>query len=390
MAEPAPRIAAAEVWLVPTGWRNAVILELTAEDGTTGIGEAGIAYGTGSAATAQMVCDMLDRHVMGRPAQPGAIWHDIHDRGFWVRGGGAISCAGLSAIDQALWDMRGRRLDAPVHDLMGGRLRDGLAVYANGWWSGCDTPDEYARAGKATVARGFGGLKFYPLGVADPMTVVRHPEHRQVSAATLRLACDRVAALREAVGPYIEIMLDMGGGLATDQAQRLLRRLEPFDILFAEEPVDPSAHDAMAGLGAATAIPLAAGERFYGRAGFQRAIAAGGLAVLQPDICNTGGLFEGRLIAAMAETANLRIAPHNYGSGLATAVAAQLSACIPNFMVLEFFPDYDREPGFLSVLTAPLEATVRDGTMPLPEGPGLGVDLDRAALAAHGYAQRRA
>jgi galactonate dehydratase len=240
------RIEAARVWVVPTGWRRAVILELTASDGTTGIGEAGTAYGTGTGSAAQMVCDMLDRHVMGRSADSlNAIWHDIYDRGFWVRNGGAIAHAGLSAIEQALWDMRGKRLGAPVFDLMGGRLRDSLDVYANGWWAGCDSPDDYARAGKETVARGYVGLKFYPLGLADPMTVVRHPQLRQVEARTLTLACDRVAALREAVGPDVEIMLDFGGGLSTDQALRVLRRMEPFDVLFVEEPVDPSAPSAM-------------------------------------------------------------------------------------------------------------------------------------------------
>lgn len=384
-------IESARVWQVPTGWRRAVILELTASDGTTGIGEAGVAYGTGTGSAAEMVCNMLDRHVIGRSAESlNAIWHDIYDRGFWVRNGGAIAHAGLSAIEQALWDMRGKQLGAPVFDLMGGRLRDALPVYANGWWAGCDSPDDFARVGKATVARGYAGLKFYPLGLADPVTVVRHPQLRQVEARVLTLACDRVAALREAVGPEIEIMLDFGGGLSTDQALRVLRRLEPFDILFVEEPVDPSARDAMRQVAAGTTIPIAAGERFYGRSGFASVLAGGDVSILQPDVCNTGGLSEARMIAAMGETANLRVAPHNYGSGIATAVAVQLSAMIPNFMVLEHFPDFDSEPGFLPVLDAPLEASVRNGTMPVPEGPGLGVNLNTARLVTHLYAERRA
>jgi galactonate dehydratase len=181
-------IEAAKVYLVPTGWRNGVILELIASDGTSGIGEAGVAYGTGSAAAAQMVCDMLDRHVIGRPAGSlNAIWHDIYDRGFWVRNGGAIAHAGIGAIEQALWDIRGKQLGVPVFDLLGGRLHESLPVYANGWWVGCDAPDDFARAGKATVERGYSGLKFYPLGLADPVTIVRHPQRRQIDARHIPL-----------------------------------------------------------------------------------------------------------------------------------------------------------------------------------------------------------
>lgn len=371
-------IQQAKIFHVPTGSRKAVILQLVTDDGVAGIGEAGIAYGAGGAAAVQMLHEMVERFVLGRDASAiNGIWHDIYDVSFWTRNGGAISYAALSAIEQALWDIKGRRLDVPVYELFGGRMRERLPVYVNGWWRGCNTPDEFAAAAGAAVARGFSALKFYPLAMMSEQTVVRHPARRGIESSAVPMVCDRVAAVREAVGPDVDIMLDFGGGLATDQVLRVCKRLEAFDILFIEEPVDPASIDALAQVAAGTSIALAAGERAYGRPGFERLLRSRAVSILQPDVCNTGGLLEARLIAGMAETQNVRVAPHNYGSTLATAVAVQFAAVIPNFMVLEYFPDYDREPDYLAVLRHPLEALVADATMPVPEGPGLGVQLDQ-------------
>jgi len=375
------KIEQASIFHVPTGSRRAVILELVTDTGISGIGEAGIAYGAGGGAAAEMLREMVDRFVLGKnPDSIGTIWHDIYDRSFWTRNGGAISYAALSAIELALWDIKGRRLDAPVYELLGGRMRDGLQVYANGWWTGCNTPDDYARAALSAAERGFAALKFYPLAMTDEQTVVRHPARRMIDSAMLGQVCDRVAAVREAVGSDVEIMLDFGGGLSTDQVLRICRRIEEFDILFIEEAVDPGSLDALREVAAGTSIALAAGERAYGRQGFERLLQTGAVHILQPDVCNTGGLLEARMIAGMAEIHNARIAPHNYGSTLATAIAAQYAAVIPNFMLFEYFPDYAREPDYLALLENPLEARVENAVMPLPEGPGLGVQLARENL----------
>ncbi|HKJ54109.1 MAG TPA: mandelate racemase/muconate lactonizing enzyme family protein, partial [Gammaproteobacteria bacterium] len=259
-------------------------------------------------------------------------------------------------------------------------MRDRLQVYANGWWMGCNSAEEYAAAAAAAAARGYPALKFYPLGMMSAQTVVRHPARRAIDNGEIPLVCDRVAAVREAVGPDIELMLDFGGGLATDQVLRVCRRIEAFDILFIEEPVDPGSIDAFARVAAGTSIALAAGERVYGRPGCERLMQTNAVSILQPDVCNTGGLLEARLIAGMAETQNVRVAPHNYGSTLATAVAVQFAAVIPNFMVLEYFPEYDREPDYRAVLRQPLEALVDEHGMPVPDGPGLGVELDHDSV----------
>lgn len=381
------KIEEAKIYVAPTGNRRAVLIEITTDSAITGIGEAGVAYGIGGAAAAEMLRGMIDRHVLGRdPARIGAIWSDIYDLSFWTRNGGAISYSALSAIEQALWDIKGKALGAPVYDLLGGQMWEQLPVYANGWWMGCHTPDEIARAGAAMVARGYTGLKFYPLGLADPVTVVRHPTRRRLDAHHIPLVTDRVVALREAVGPGVEIMLDFGGGLTTDQVLRICRRIEHLDLLFIEEPVDPSSVDALAKVTRSTPIAIAAGERCYGRPQFHRLLQSDAVDIIQPDICNTGGLMEARAIAAMAEVQNIRVAPHNYGSDLATAVTIQFAACIPNFMVLEYFPDFDKEPSYLSVLERPPMVRQQDGHMPIPSEPGLGVVLNHAALQPHLYA----
>jgi galactonate dehydratase len=382
------KIQQANIYHAPSGSRKVVLLELFTDTGINGIGEAGIAYGAGGRATAEMLREMVERFVLQRDARGiGAIWHEIYDRSFWTRNGGAIHYAAMSAIEQALWDIKGKRLGAPVHDLLGGCLRTRLPVYANGWWVGCNSPDEYAGAAADAAGRGYAALKFYPLAMTDSETVVRHPAHRGIDGRALGLACERVAAVREAVGPDVEIMLDFGGGLTTDQVLRICRRIEPFDILFIEEAVDPGSPQAFADVAAGTSIALAAGERAYGRQDFEHLLQTRAVGILQPDVCNTGGLLEARMIAAMAEVHNIRIAPHNYGSTLATAVAAQFAAVIPNFMLLEYFPDYDHEPGYLAVLEEPLEARVENASMPLPEGPGLGVRLARDNLEPWLYAR---
>ena len=371
----------ARIYVVPSGNRRPVLVELGTSDGFTGIGEAGLAYGLGGTAAAAMLREMCERFVLGRDASRiELIWNDIYDHSFWAKGGGPVTFSALSAIEQALWDIKGKAMGVPVYELFGGRMRDSIPVYANGWWSSCWTGDDYAKAGEKTVSQGYKGLKLYPLGMPDAVTVVRHPTRRSIDRDAIGQIVDRVAGLRRGVGPDIDIMLDFGGGLTTDQTLRVCRRLEAFDVLFVEEPVDPFNLGALRKVSEGTTIPIAAGERCYARYGFHKLLETYAVDIVQPDICNTGGLFEARKIAAMAEVYNVRVAPHNYGSTLATAVSVQLAACIPNFMVLELFPYYADEPNFREILDSPLEPTAKDGHLPVPTGPGLGVTLNRQAV----------
>ncbi|WP_081691319.1 mandelate racemase/muconate lactonizing enzyme family protein [Cucumibacter marinus] len=382
------KIIAADIYVVPTGNRRAVLLNLETDAGISGIGEAGVAYGMGSTAAAELLRTTVERFVIGRDPSPvERIWSDIYDHSFWTKGGGALSTSALSAIDHALWDIKGKTLGVPVHSLLGGPFADSLEVYANGWWLDCHTGDEYAEAALKMVDRGYTALKLYPLGMPDPVTVVRHPVRRALTPDALEHVVERIEVLRHRLGDGVELLLDFGGGLTMDQLRRLLARIEPFHPGFVEEPVDPAIPQAMSAVRQMTSIPLAAGERVYTRYGFHELLQSNAVDIIQPDVCNTGGLSEAKKISAMAEIYNVRVAPHNYGSTLATAVSAQLCAAIPNFMVLECFPDHHLEPGYTSVLLNPLEDTLISGRLPVPEAPGLGVELSLETIAPHRWAR---
>lgn len=375
------KVKSANIYVVQCGNRRPVIVELETDAGISGVGEAGIAYGAGTTAAAELVGELVERFVIGQdPGRIETIWNTIYDTAFWTKGGGAISIGALSAIEHALWDIKGKDLGAPIHSLLGGAVGDAVPVYANGWWIGCDDPDSYAKAAAATVARGYTALKLYPLGMADPVTVVRHPSRRQISVRDERIVIERCAAIREAVGPDVEILLDLGGGLSHHQLMKLLHALEPIGIAFVEEPVDPALPDALARIARETTIPIAAGERVYTRYGFVRLFASDAVSIAQPDVCNTGGLLETKKIAAMAEAYNLRVAPHNYGSPLATAISLHACASISNALTLEIFPDFDAEPGYRPIIELPLETLVQDGVLTFQTAPGLGVDLHRASI----------
>jgi galactonate dehydratase len=375
------KVKSANIFVVPCGNRRGVIVELETDAGISGIGEAGVAYGAGATAAAELVGEMVERFVIGQDAgRIEAIWNKIYDVAFWTKGGGAITFSALSAIEVALWDIKGKDFGAPVYSLLGGAVGDDVAVYANGWWIGCDNPESYARAARATVARGYSALKLYPLGMADPITIVRHPTRRMIEIADEKLVIQRCAAIREAVGPEVQILLDLGGGLSHHQLMRIVRALEPLDIAFIEEPVDPALPNALARVARETTIPVAAGERTYTRYGFARLFDANAISIAQPDVCNTGGLMETKKIAAMAEVHNLRVAPHNYGSPLATVISLQACASISNALILEMFPDFESEPGYRQIVDTPLENLVQGGRLAFQAGPGLGATLHRRSV----------
>jgi galactonate dehydratase len=378
------RVVALRTYVIPTGWRKPVMVEIEVDEGITGIGEAGIAYGYGGTAVAELIEEIGRRAVIGRDAgRIEEIWNYVYDHAFWSKNGGAIHFAALSAIEHALWDIKGKARGVPVHDLLGGALIDRIPLYANGWWAGCVTAADFARAAAETVAQGYRGLKLYPLGIPDPQSVIRHPTRRRLEREAANAAVERVAAIRAAVGPDVDIFLDLGGGLTTDETIRLVRRFADYDIGFVEEPVDPAIPAAYRVLGQHLDVPIAAGERAYSRYGFHKLLDTWAVGIVQPDVCNTGGLMEARKIAAMAEVYNARLAPHNYGGPLATVLAAQLCAMAPNFMTLEFFPGFRAEGDVVEILEEALEDQAKDGFVPLPTGPGLGVTVNRKAISPY-------
>ena len=369
------RVDAVNIYLVTTGKLHPVVVELVTDEGIAGIGEAAIAYGLGGTAAAGMIKDLAERLIVGRdPARIEALWSEMYDHSFWAKGGGAIVFAAISAIEQALWDIKGKVLGAPVCELLGGRIRDRVRVYANGWYGAAQTPTQLADASERPLRDGYRGLKCYPLAVADEHGL-RHVSARQIDRSFANLAYEKIKALRLAVGPEIELMLDLSGGLTTAETIRLCRRFEELDITWIEEPADPFDVGALKEIATRVGIPIAVGERIYTRHGFRRIFEPQAADIVQPDVGNTGGILEVKKIAAMAEAYNMRVAPHNCGSSLSTAASVQVACCIANFMTLEIYPYFPERPGYVQVLENSPEARIKDGFLAVTDEPGLGARL---------------
>lgn len=378
------RLVSARIYLIESGGIRPVILELETDTGIVGLGEACIAYGIGGTASAGMLKDIIDRYISRDTdvTRVEALWHEIWDHGFWAKGGGPIVHAAMSAIEQALLDIKARALGVPVYELLGGRVHDHLRTYCNGWYFGCTRDEDLPRAAAAVVADGYDALKFYPFVTILPEGRLRHPSFRAASdPSVVRRAAGTVRAIRNAIGPDVELMLDLSAGLTPDDTIRFCRAVEDYDITYVEEPAVPGDVGALEKIAAGISQRIAVGERLYSRWGFRDALESRAVDILQPDIGNTGGLMEARKIAAMAEAYSLKVQPHVCASSLSTAVAMHFSASISNFYIQEHFPYWARIPGHVEVLENPIEPSVRNGILPVADAPGFGVTLRREALA---------
>jgi len=370
------KITGIKIFQVSVGGRYPVIVQIFTDAGISGLGDAAVAYGAGAPAAAAMVRELAEKFILGKdPFTIEALWSQMYDHTFWAKGGGTIIFAGISAIEQALWDIKGKALNVPVYELLGGKIRDRVRVYANGWSFRANEPEEYALAAEKVVNDGYTALKLYPLSTSlmDTHGRIRHVSYRHIDRNAEDLAVARVRAVREAVGPKIDLMLDMSAELTTDAIIRIARKVEDQDIMFLEEPVDPFDVEALKKVSEQVQMPIAVGERLYTRYGFRRVMELHAADILQPDIGNTGGIMETKKIAAMAEVYNMRIQPHTCSSPVSTAAALQLDACIPNFFIQEIYPY--RIPEHFQIVDQAPELDIQNGYLTIPDRPGLGVEL---------------
>ncbi|MGH7906871.1 MAG: mandelate racemase/muconate lactonizing enzyme family protein [Candidatus Binataceae bacterium] len=381
------KITGAKIYLAKIGSLHPILLELLTNEGVTGTGEAAIAYGIGGTAGAAMVKDLLEEIVLGRdPFRIEELWTEMYDHSFWAKGGGGtVVFAGIGAIEQALWDIKGKALGVPVYELLGGKFRDSVRVYANGWSYQCLTADDYAKAAERPLRDGYTALKCYPLASPGERGGIRHVSRRSVSREFADLAFHKVKALRDAAGAGIDIMIDLSGGLTTQETIRLCRRFEELDIFFVEEPADPFDIGALKKISEHIDIPIALGERVYTRYGFRPIMERHAADILQPDIGNTGGIMETKKIAAMAEAYNMRIQPHVCASPVSTASALQIDACIANFVIQEIYPY--RSPEHFELVDHAPEWNVKQGNMPIPNQPGLGLNLNQQTVRPYLWAE---
>jgi galactonate dehydratase len=363
------RVTAVKTFLVhPGAGKHWLFVKVETDTGLAGWGEAYTQVDRDRAIETHI--QQMARYLIGR--DPFAIKHFTGVMYLdWAGKRGAMDfyCA-LSGIEQALWDITGKATGQPVYNLLGGPCRDKIRVYANGWGGGAATPEALGEAARRVVEHGFTALKFDPFPGPWREIIARETERRAVAA---------VRAVREAVGPGIDLLVEGHRRLAPVSAVRMARALEEFDPFWYEEPVSSRDIEALAAVKRRTTLPIVTGEELYTKAEFRPVFERGAADIINPDVCNCGGILELKEIAAMAEAYSVAVAPHNYNSttiGLAATV--QLCACIPNFLIAEYFVNF--EAVGREIARDPL--LPRDGYLPLPTAPGLGLELDEAALLA--------
>ena len=355
---------------------NWLFVRIHTDSGITGIGEGSLQY-KDTALAAEL--KNFGAYLRGKdPFQIENIWTSLHRRVTWT--GGSVTMSAISAIDLALWDIKGKALDVPVYELIGGRVRDRVQLYANGWFSdkkpsphgpqsGTDNETTwYADHAKAVVEQGYRCLKLYPFKGEQVIT----PERIERGVGLVR-------AVREALGQNVEIAVDIRGRLNMWSARRVAQRLEPLNIAWLEEPILFDNADAVAEFARSVRVPLATGEQLYTRWEFRALLEHNAVGIIQPDICHAGGFSELRKIAAMAETYYVSLAPHNSNGPISTVASLHLDMAIPNCHMQELF--LNSLAIYQEVLTNPL--VVKDGYGAPPAGAGWGTDLDDAVLVRY-------
>lgn len=362
------KITAVRPLVVDAFRANYVFVVIETSEAISGVGEATVEHSE-PAIAAQI--EEFARGLIG--ADPFAVEHHIEmlSRNSYWRTGVTIRSA-LAGIEAALLDIKGKALGVPVYELLGGKQRNRLPAYANGWFVGAREPGEFAEKAAAAVALGFKALKWDPFGSAY-LTIDRAERNRTIA---------KVHAVREAVGADVELMIEVHGRFNVPTAISLAQELAPFRPYWLEEPIPPESIAALADVRAKSPIPIAAGERYYEPARFAELIEARAADYLQPDISHVGGLLEAKRIAAMAHTRYLPVCPHNPIGPVANAMTLQLGASIPNFGWLEMM--MSDVPWRGEIVAEDL--VFQDGCMLIPDRPGLGIELREDECLKHPFA----
>ncbi len=365
------KITNVKTFLVGGSWRNWVIVKIETDAGVDGYGEATL---EGKAKTVESAVGELSRYLIGK--DPSAIerhFQEMYRRAFYA--GGEVLTSAITGVETAMWDIKGKTLGVPVYELLGGRTRDRIKLYANGWYRQGMSPDQFVEAARKVIGLGAKGIKFNPWGGRPGIDFYR------LENDILDTGAEVVGALRESLGPSIDLYIDCNGIFNTvGNAIRAAKAIEEFNISFFEEPVPHENIEAMAHVRRKIDIPVATGERLFTIFRFRELLERGGADIVQPDMAHCGGMLEARKIASIADSHYAAWAPHNANGEISYASAVQLAACIPNFLVLENFPP---EPWRFEVCRN--EMKVEDGWLEIPDRPGLGVDFDEEAAQNHQY-----
>ncbi len=367
------KITALKTWQVPPRW---LFLKIETDEGVSGWGEPVV---EGRAATVEAAVHELSDYLIGEDARRiEHLWQMLYRGGFYR--GGPILMSAIAGIDQALWDIKGRALGVPVHELLGGACRERMRMYA---WTGGDRPAEVAAGAKALVEKGFTAFK---MNGTSELAIV--DSHRKIDEAVAR-----VAEARDAVGSDIGIAIDFHGRVHRPMAKVLLRELEAYRPLFVEEPVLPEHLHCLPAIAGNLAYPIATGERLHTRYQFRPVLEAGYVDIVQPDLSHCGGITEGRKIATLAETYDVALAPHCPLGPLTLAASLQLDAVCHNAFIQEqsMGIHYNQGNDVLDYLVDAAPLHIENGYCAIPQGPGLGVEINEEFVierAAEGHRWR--
>jgi galactonate dehydratase len=352
------KIKSMELFKVPPRW---LFLKITTDSGLVGWGEPAI---EGKSDTVAAAVEEMKEYVIGRNANEiEDIWQVLYRCAFYR--GGPILMSAISGIEQALWDIKGKALNVPVYELLGGPVRNRLKVYC---WVGGDRPADVAAAAAEKYRQGYTAIKMNAtpeIGWIDNFKVVQD-------------VADRVQSIRDALGYKMDIAVDFHGRVHKAMARTLMKELEPFKLMFVEEPVLTENEEAFAELRRHTVIPIATGERNYTRWGYKNMLHGGGVDIVQPDLSHTGGILEAKKIAAMAEAYDVAVAPHCPLGPIALAACVQLDFCTPNAFIQEqsLGIHYNQGSDLLDYLRDPAVLMYKYGYIEKMTKPGLGIEID--------------
>ncbi len=346
---------------------NWVFVKVYTDEGLTGVGEATLEYKEKALIGA---VEHIKECLKGKdPLQIEKHWHDIYRDAYWR--GGAVLMSALSAVEMALWDILGKSLNVPVYQLLGGKVNDQVRIYVNGWFAGAKEPEEFAQKAKIAVQRGVTAMKWDPFG----------KNYMNISNKELDKALRCIAAVREAVGDEVDLLIEGHGRFNIPTSIKIAKELEQFKPMWFEEPVPPDNLDALKEVKDKSPVAISAGERLYTRWDYRPLFDKSAADYIQPDISHAGGISELKKIAAEAECRYISFAPHNPSGPVANAATLQLAAACSNFEILEIM--YSDVEWRKEICNECLE--YKDGYMTIPDRPGLGIEINEEECLKHPY-----
>ena len=372
-------------------WRPTVV-RVNTDEGISGFGEVGLAYGVGASGGIGVAKDLAALLIGMDPIDTEAIWEKMLRKTFWGQGGGGIFSAAMSGLDIAMWDIKGKALNVPLYVLLGGKSRDSIRAYASqlqfGWGGGTDkamlvTPEQYADVARIAVSEGYDAIKVDVLAMDEHGNWNQRDLKGLLPDNILRLGYDRLKAMRDAVGPNVDIIVEMHSFTSAAPAIQFGRMIEELGVLYYEEPVMPLNPKVMKQVADHVNIPLASGERIYWRWGYRPFLEDGSLSVIQPDICTCGGISEVKKICDMAHVYDVTVQIHVCGGPISTAAALHMEAAIPNFMIHELHR-YALLKGNRD--TCKYDYLPENGKYQIPDLPGIGQDKPPTGRG-HGHLQ---